>query len=243
MTSPQPTSQHAQAQQAAVTALLTVQMAKIWPLLDLNNLARSLPRYQAAVAALTYKFGQVSAVQAARFYTAERSAAGVTGRFRPVPAQPAGIGQVSKSIDWATKGLWSAQPDTSAAKTLTNGVAQKLVTDTGRNTLIAAIQADTKCRGWAREARPSACSFCALLSTRGAVYRTEQTAEFRAHDHCHCLPVPLFADVYEPPAYIREWQQLYRDTPYGKNAAEARNNFRVALAKQRASQAAEPAPV
>jgi hypothetical protein len=43
----------------------------------------------------------------------------------------------------------------------------------------------------------------------------------------------VFADHYEPPAYIRQWQQLYADTPYGKSPAEARNNFRVALEQQR----------
>lgn len=233
MTSPAPASQHAQAQQAAITALLTVQMARIWPLIDIADLSGSLPKYQTAVAALTYKFGQVSALQAARYYKAERAAAGVGGRFLPRGADPAGIEQVQASVRWATKGLYSTEPDITAAKTLTNGVAQKMVVDTGRNTLIAAIENDTKARGWAREARPGACSFCALLATRGAVYRSEQTAEFKAHDHCHCLPVPLFADSYEPPAYIRAWQQLYRDTPYGKNAAEARNNFRVALERQR----------
>lgn len=226
-------AQHQQAVQVALTGLLAAGMANAWPLIDLNDLPGSLPRYQTAVTALTTKFGQVSATQAARYYRDARLHAGVTGRFTPRPAPPASIGEVGKSLGWATKGLWSSQPDVATAKTLTNGVAQKLVTDTGRNTLIGAIEADKKCRGWAREARPDACSFCALMSIRGAVYRSEKTADFKAHDHCHCIPVPLFADHYEPPAHVREWQQLYADTPYGRNAAEARNNFRVALEQQR----------
>lgn len=240
MTSPQPSSQQAQARQAAITALLVAQMAKVWSLIDLGDLKTSLPKYEAAVAALTYKFGQVSAAQAALFYREMRAAAAVGGRFRPTGADPAGIGQVQQSIGWATKGLYSETPNVEAAKTLANGVAQKLVVDTGRNTLIAAIEQDQKARGWAREAKPDACSFCALLATRGAVYRSETSASFEAHDHCHCLPVPLFADHYEPPAYVRQWQQIYRDAPYGANAGEARNNFRVALADHRAGQTAQP---
>lgn len=237
----QPGVQQQQAQQQALTATLATAMATAWALIDITDLAKSLPRYEAAVAALVFKYGQASTSLAARYYQTTRHAAGVGGRFIVRGADPAGIGQVQKSIGWATKGLWSAEPDIPAAKTLANGVAQKLVVDTGRNTLIAAIEADTKCRGWAREARPDACSFCALLSTRGAVYRTEQTAGFEAHDHCPCVPVPLFADHYEPPAYIRQWQQIYRDAPYGSSPAEARNNFRVALEQHRA--ATEPALV
>lgn len=241
MTSPQTTDpQHQQALQQALTATLATSMATAWGVLNVADLAGSLPKYQAAVAALVYKYGQTSATLTARYYTAARLHAGVAGRFRPTAAQPAGISQVSDGLGWATKGLWAAQPDVPAAKTLANGVAQKLVVGTGRNTLIAAIGGDKQCRGWAREARPSACSFCALLSTRGAVYKSEKTASVTKdgaayHDHCHCLPVPLFADHYEPPAHVREWAQLYRDTPYGKDAAEARNNFRVALAKHRAA--------
>jgi hypothetical protein len=233
--------QQQQARQAALTALLATAMLKIWPLIDLSDLKGSLPRYEAAVTALVHKYGQSSAVLAARFYQQERAAAGIAGRFLPEPANPAPLGQVQASIGWATKGLWSQEPEQPAAKILTNGVAQKLVVDTGRNTLIAAIEADKHARGWARQARPDACSFCSLLSTRGAVYRSEQTAGFEAHNDCHCIPVPVFADHYEPPAYVRQWEQIYRDSTRGKSGAEARNAFRVALDQHRNPSSA-PAP-
>jgi len=242
---PPPSQQQVQAQQAAqagLTALLVAAMANAWPLIDLKDLKRSLPRYEAAVAALVFTYGRASATMAARFYQQQR--AGIPGRFPVMPADPATLEQVTKSLGWATKGLWSAAPDLAAVRTLTNGVAQKMVVQTARNTLLDAIEKDTRCRGWARVARPDGCSFCALLSTRGAVYKTERTATVTKdgtayHDHCHCVPVPLFADHYEPPAYVREWQRIYTEAPYGKNAAEARNNFRVALGAHRAAQAAQ----
>jgi hypothetical protein len=250
--SPQPSSQQQvqdqQAAQAGLTAVLLAAMAKAWPLVDLADLKRSLPQYEAAVASLVFTYGRASATLGTRFYQQQRAVAGIPGRFPVTPADPASIEQVAKSIEWATKGLWSAEPDLAAVKSLTNGVAQKLVMQPSRNTLIDAIERDTKCRGWARVARPDGCSFCALLSTRGAVYKTEQSASVTKsgtayHDHCHCLPVPVFADHYEPPAHVREWQRIYQDAPYGKNAAQARNNFRVALAEHRARQyASEPVP-
>lgn len=232
--------QDQQAAQAGLTALLVAAMAAAWSLIDLGDLKGSLPRYETAVAALVFQYGQVSATLAQRFYRLQR--AGVPGApFRPVPADPAALEQVRKSIEWATRGLWSANPDLAAVKSLTNGVAQKMVVDTGRNTLVDAIEKDTKCRGWARVARLDGCSFCAMLSIRGAVYKSERSATVTKagkayHDHCHCVPVPLFADHYEPPAHVREWQRIYQEAPYGKNAAQARNNFRVALAEHRAQQ-------
>lgn len=40
--------------------------------------------------------------------------------------------------------------------------------------------------GWARQLSGSEnCSFCALLTTRGAVY-SKETVNFRTHDHCDC---------------------------------------------------------
>ena len=234
-----------------------------WSLVDLHNLSGTLPTYQKTIAGLVLKFGRMSAVVAANFYRDERTAAGVAGRFLPKPATPAGLDQVNTAVSWATKGLWSPPKASAAAtdasqavsgpslelpghvknaQTLVKGVAQKMVVDTGRNTLIEAIQADTKARGWAREARPGACHFCALLSTRGAVYRSEETASFEAHDHCHCVPVPVFSAHYEPPAYVRQWNQIYTDHASGQ--PNPINAFRVALAAHRdASTAPEPARV
>lgn len=212
----------AQSQQRGLTTLLVASMFKIWPLLDLHDLKGTLPGYQTAVAALVRQYGQTSAVLAARFYQARRPDPG----FLLMPASPPGTEQVTKATGWSTKGLWGPEPDVKAAQTLTHGVAQQMVVGTGRGTLINAIRADYRCRGWARVARPDACSFCAMLSTRGAVYKNKQTSEFKAHNHCHCLPVPLFASHYEPPAYVREWRALYLQSTRGQS--DTLNAFRRA---------------
>lgn len=256
--------QRQQAQQQALTGMLGTALLSAWALIDLHDLAGTLPKYQQAVTALVAKFGQGSAVIAAKFYRDERAAAGVAGKFLPPPAATASPEQVQASVSWATKGLWTPQktsgptasPDVikteplelpghvKDAQTLVRGAAQKMVVDTGRNTLLEAIEKDNKARGWAREARPGACSFCALLSTRGAVYKSEETASFEAHDHCHCIPVPVFSQHYEPPAHVRQFNQIYIDSTRGKHNADARNAFRVALAAHRAGVAApEPAHV
>lgn len=215
--------------------LLLADFRHLWPSLKPNDLAGSYPGWLQAVTALIVKYGQVSQATAARYYATTRADAGVLGRFTPTRVEPPPLEQISRSFGWATKALHDPQPDLNAVEVLTEGVAQRLVVDQGRNALIASIESDRRCRGWAREARPGACSFCAMLSTRGAVYKTRETATFvnhsqnRYHDHCHCVPVPLFADHYEPPAHVREWDRVYAESTRGLSGADARNAFRQAL--------------
>lgn len=62
---------------------------------------------------------------------------------------------------------------------------------------------------YARHAAATACPFCKLLATRGAVYHTKDTA-VKGHDNCHCIAVPVReGDNYEPPEYVKDWQDQY----------------------------------
>lgn len=218
-----------QRHQEALLGLLVAALRHAFALLDPGNLKTSLPEFKVAVAALIQQYGRASATVAAEFYRAERRAAGVPGTFTVRPATPAPLVQVEAALDWATKGLWNQQPDVRAAETQVEGVAEKLVLDTSRDTLLAAVKADRRAHGWARVPEAGACSFCLLLATRGAVYKTEQTADFRAHDHCKCHVEPLFAGHYEPTAQVREAQALYAESTRGLSGAEARKAFRQAV--------------
>lgn len=230
-----PAVEHQEAQTGLVILFLR-ELAKLWPLLDVRRLGATKPTWTAAVAGLATQYGAASATLAADFYDAERAAAAaaVPGRFTLVPADPAGLDQVTRSLDWATKGLWSTDPDVAAARRRVDAVAQKLILDPGRATLLDATAQDPQARGWARVARPGACWFCRMLATRGAVYKTETTALQRAdgrryHDDCHCTIEPLFGAAYEPPAHVREWQAMWRDSTAGKSGRAARIAFRQAV--------------
>jgi len=217
------------AAQAALGAALAVQVAQAWAvLLDTSRLRATIPVLAAAVAALVHRYGQVSALTAAGYYEAARLEAGVAGRFTPVPADPADLDAVLAAVKWATRDLWTPEPDAAPARAATVAAAEKLVLDTGRDTITGAVMADRKARGWARVTEPGACYFCAMLASRGAVYRTEQTAQFRAHDHCHCHPEPVFT-AYEPSAQVREWQALWVKSTAGHSGKAAIAAFRAAL--------------
>lgn len=135
-------------------------------------------------------------------------------------------------------------PDASTAiadaKARLAAATEQQALDAGRQTIIDNAQRDRKAKGFARVPEPGACSFCALLATRGAVYKTDSfklsDAKFhgqgvaKTHDKCRCHMEPVFSS-YEPSAQIREWQALYKKvvTDEGHTGDDARIAFRQAL--------------
>lgn len=204
-------------------------LTSLFAMLDPSD-PTSIEQYIAGVTALTHHFGKASAAAAAQYYESERRAAGITGTFRAPLAPVAPVDKIDISTRWATKDLWKPHPDIETTKVKVTGVAEKNVLDTGRSTIIDAVHKDRKAIGWARVPEGTdPCSFCILLATRGAAYKTERAASFKSHDHCRCVPEAIF-HAYEPSARIREWQSIYRDaarTAHGPVAT--RRAFRHAL--------------
>lgn len=197
-----------------------------------------------AVRSLVGEYGNASAAAAADFYDAQRVAARVTGRFTVPLLDPPPDEQVDNSLRWATKDLWPRDPEDpattdaqrlpieqrlDAAEAKAEAVAQKLVTDQGRGTIVGAVRQDRQAVGWARTAALGACAFCKLLATRGMVYKAD-TVKFRAHDGCHCGALPVFkGQRFELSAHAAEWERLYREYAAPHSGDQLRR-FRQALA-------------
>jgi len=217
MTAPQATaasaSSNAQAAQVGLALVLEREVAAAWPALDVDRLKATKPNLIALLVHLINRYGSASATMAVRFYQQQRQAAGIAGRFTVRPADPPPLAQVKATVDWATSDMWGTDPDVQAALTKLTGAVETLVLDQGRDTIIGATHADRKAKGWARVPEPDACYFCAMLATRGAVYK-HGTATFQPHDHCRCHAEPVF-NSYEPSAQIREWQSLYANSTKG----------------------------
>lgn len=239
MSSPQqPPPPDPQAAQAGLAILVGLAIAHLWPSLDLLNLRKSLPAFKAAVVREVQQHAQASATMAARQYRQQRVAAGVGAGFTPRPADPPPVEQIAQAVDWAVQPLWSAEvladptmagsTAVADAKARLAASAERLVLDTGRNTVIDNAQTDRKAKGWARVPEPDACSFCLMLATRGAVYRSEATADFTSHDNCRCHVEPVFT-AYEPSARVREAQALWATSTRGKSGNAARIAFRQAV--------------
>lgn len=113
--------------------------------------------------------------------------------------------------------------DTVAAK------AQKLVADGGRAPLEREVERKRYgAVGYARVVDADPCPFCAMLASRGAVYRSDSfdsssalftgDGRFKVHDGCGCLLEPVYGRRLKdlPPGsakYAREWAEVASGQP------------------------------
>jgi hypothetical protein len=181
---------------ATLSALFAHLLAGLWHILDVHELKRTQPVFIAACQDLTIKWAEVAAVMAAEYYAAMRSASGVAGTAPGLgaPSLPV-LDQIAAEVKWATKDLWGATPELAAAKKLAEGALTRLAIDApARQTVIDLVEQDHQALAWSRIAGDShPCSFCAMLISRGPIFRSEAKADFRAHDNCKCLAVPVFS--------------------------------------------------
>jgi hypothetical protein len=212
----------------------------VWP----NLLLLGLPALLGTVTAFVVQYSRASAALAAEFYLTERETAGARTTLTMPVAEPPAPEQIDTSLSWATWPLRrNPTPEqTAAVRQRIDGVTQRLVVNTGRRTLVEATTADTAAVGWARvPTGERTCHFCALLCTRGAVYKTRNTAgrgansqfvgegEFKFHDGDDCTILPVFrGQEYQPPEQVRRWEQLYAESTADVSGEEKRRAFRRA---------------
>lgn len=235
------------AAQVGITAALTAALRRLWPAVDLGDVKATWPDYRRDVLAVTQEYASASIAVSADHYDTMRDQAGIGGRFRTPIADPPVDQLVLGYLDAATEDFLAEHADELARieadiQAEIDATMGKLVMDAGRGEILTAVKADEKAKGWARVVRPGACSFCLLLATRGAAYKSEKTATFRAHQRfggkggdCRCTAEPLFAATYEPSAQVRAAQTLYAEATTGlPRGADRANAFRRAVAAQRA---------
>jgi hypothetical protein len=110
---------------------------------------------------------------------------------------------------------------------LSSGAAARLVLNGGRQTIYDTGRDDPATTGWYRETSGDPCAFCALLASRGGVYYSEDTAGFEAHDHCSCIPVPMYdGDSPLPRGDAAGWARIYQE--HAQGGSDPLNRFRRA---------------
>jgi hypothetical protein len=87
-----------------------------------------------------------------------------------------------------------------------SGAASKLALEGGRSVVDETVRHDKHAIGWARVSDGDPCSWCAMLVSRGAVYKNAATAgraknrrfagegDFKWHDHDGCVAVPVWSE-------------------------------------------------
>lgn len=108
-----------------------------------------------------------------------------------------------------------------------------------------AIEQTNQAIGWMRVSDGDPCYFCALLISRGAVYKSANTAGrdandrfigdgmFKFHDSCGCTVLPIYSRTDFMSDDATRFRALYDEHTAHLSGADARNAFRKALEASR----------
>jgi hypothetical protein len=213
-----------------------------FPLLDPEAIDATFGRWLATVEPIVQRQRQVSARVAAQYLIQYRAAEiGAEAAFTPTLAGAlptrllrtsmlvTGPAQIRSKLS-AGAPLVQVMSDAEASAA---AAAMRHTVNAGRDTILDTVNNDRRAHGWQRVTSANPCSFCALLATRGAVYRSEGRGSFPSHDACLCAAQPVY-NADEPPAPgVERFRQIYNESTVGLSGAEARNAFRQALAAAR----------
>lgn len=117
--------------------------------------------------------------------------------------------------------------------------AERIVLNGARAYLESVLQRDKRARGWARVSQTGTpCGFCAMLISRGPVYKSQESAERDGyHTNCHCIAIPLYRKKQYQDAIFdmnRRYEKLWPKVTkgyYGKDAMNAWRRYIRAQAK------------
>lgn len=232
--------------QLAVRSRAVKTLATLWRGVDPTNLTGTIDPFTRAAVQLSEDGSDQSAALGAAYYRGFRDAVRPGGRmpgFDPAEHVPAVVaagalrGAALGGIVDARRAGKSLTQASDSGFTRVAGALIKLVLTGGRMTIIGASQADAKALGWQRVTSGDPCPFCRMVAGRGAVYQSERSADFTAHDTCGCTVRPVFSP--DPDAQTRLWAKQYKDaqtwaktnvTRSGRTDNDALNNLRLYVA-------------
>lgn len=174
-------------------------LRRLWPLLRVSDLDRTFPALLSSTSTLVERDRRRASGLAASYLRGSRLASGVAGQATVVLADPLPADQLAASLHATSvaavrRGFGNGLTDAAAmdnAFVMTAGSVGRLVLDAGRATVMRSVTRDLRGKGWERVASGAACRFCLMLAGRGSVY-TEESVDFRSHDHCACSAQPVY---------------------------------------------------
>lgn len=215
------------AQQRLLSTTLTRDMViLIRALFSFNDPGASWPGLKMAADAMIRDRRRTSADLAGPYYQRARLMAGATGHI--VPAEPLELAADRVDATLNATGIATFQEAIKAgadppkardrmAVTFT-GSASMMALEGGRQVVHETVQEDDEAIGWARVGDGDPCAFCAMLISRGVVYRSAKTAGrnankrfvgegmFKFHNHDGCQAIPVF-DPEDP--VLKQADDLY----------------------------------
>jgi hypothetical protein len=210
--------------QALLAAQMARQVLRVWrELMNPAKVDASWPAVRAALMPIVQQARQQSADLARAAYLDARQAAGVPGGgFDPEGPLQLAIDRLQASLDVtgpvefkkAIAAGKSPQQAMDAAAVRMVGSTQYLALEGGRSVMKQSVDADEMATGWSRVTDNDPCAWCAMLASRGPVYKSARTAGDPRqggnayHDHCGCQAWPAFT-LNEP--FVGHAEKLYDD--------------------------------
>jgi hypothetical protein len=214
-----------------------IRFFRLWELKDPATYAAM----EDALLAVAHTRGMQAAVLAANYYQTFRAVEVPEGKLVSIAlAAPAPDEQVRKAIAATARAgvlraIRAGQPyEQAMANGLTqvSGSISRIALNRGRETIEQTVKRDPAALGYARVTDGQPCAFCAMLASRGPVYK-EETVSFREHDHCTCGAEPHYPGS-DWPGRAREFRELWNETG-------SLNSFRSELGRQQKASLADAA--
>lgn len=234
------TEQHRR-RQLAVRAAASRQLLSVWRTeFDVDDIPGSSVRFARTAIPLIEEGKRRSAELAADYFSTFRQTDG-PGPLRARPVIDVNERRVQTSLGWASKivplkAIRNGATPTQAARAglqQSIGTTARFVSEGSRQTITNAVREDPARPSFQRVTGPNPCEFCAMLSARGGVYRTESSAVFEAHAGrgaaCQCEPEAVYGSRYLSPQQ-RRFKELYDRE--AKGTSDPLKSFRAAYRRE-----------
>lgn len=218
------------AAQLAARARSLEGLLRLWQVVDVTDLAGTIDTFARAAALLAGDGFAESATTAANYYSLFRIVEGIGRIIVPAAPRPPADGVAADIRGAALKGIIDGRKagmtiDDAKKQGLIRaaGALTKQVLAGGRMTILGGVDQDPRALGWVRATSGDPCTFCRMLAGRGPVYRSEKSAGFEPHDHCSCMPEPVYRGRQDASVGTAAATAAYADE-YKQAQAWARNN-------------------
>lgn len=164
-----------------------------------------------------------------------------------------GPDNLNKKIDGIDDGQPASEVDKARQQAHTEAgarqaaAASRIAQNGARSEVWNLMRHDKRALGWARVSTTGTpCGWCAMLISRGAVYRSESSAMYAEgdlyHDNCNCIAVPIFSrEQYQSSRFDlnRRYQKEWPEVTKGLSGKAALSAWRRYIRQtQKAAQAA-----
>ncbi len=189
-----------------VETLAQRDLTRLWRQFDLTDATQVRDALADTLPDLIGGYHLAAGAVAADWYDLMRLEQEVPGRFQAIIAEGPTRERATALAGWGVGPLFGATDGAAAGLALSKvaGGLQRTIADGARSTIVTSAFSDPARVGWSR-VTSGGCDFCLMLARRGAVYRSEDGADFASHDHCFPAGVTVTGPSVEL-AY-RRWYQ------------------------------------